>query len=128
MKKIIMCLMTIIASTLLCGCPPSLYNYKNIDSERMLQLQQADIDQSVKAVKPLDHWVAKSAEIIVPNQKICQTIIYGKTFMTSNDIVDTLAKGNFINFNGVADRIIKRNLFETAKKNNRYRWLRNKQI
>lgn len=115
MNKLILCLIAVMVSTILCGCAPTLYNYKNfhnIDSQRMLQLQQADIDQSVRAVKPLENCIAKSAVIVIPDRKIRQILIYGKTFMTPKSVIDTLSESTFFVHNGLAESIIKRNIFE----------------
>ena len=118
MKKLVPYLIAIMASIILCGCASTKYNYKNhtnIGSQQLLQLQQADSDQEIRAVKPLENWVAKSAEIIIPNRKICQTLI-SNTFMQPRSVIDTLAESNHIRFDTRAEEIIKRNIFRITKK------------
>lgn len=119
MNKLISYLIVIMALTLLCGCASGKYTYKGLtysDPQHSLQLQQADRNQEVRAIKPLENWIAKSAEIIVPNRKICQILISNKTFMTPQSAIDYLTESNFLSFNARAEQIIKRKIFERIKK------------
>ena len=118
MNKFILYLAAIMVSTILCGCATTTYTYKNVtytNPQELFQAFQANNDQLVRAVQPLDNCVAKSAIIVIPDRKICQLLI-DKTFMTSKSVIDHHAEINFLYFNGRADQIIKRNIFETTKK------------
>ncbi len=118
MNKFILYLAAIMALTIFCGCATTTYTYKNAtytNPQELIKAIQANNDQLVRAVQPLDNCVAKSAIIVVPDRKICQLLI-DKTFMTSKSLIDHHAETNFLYFNGRADQIIKRNIFETTKK------------
>ena len=119
MNKFVLYLVVFMASTTLCGCSPPGMIYKNVyyrNSQDFFQVLKADVDQQVSAVKPLQNGVAKSAEIVVPDLKICQIYISNKTFMSSKSSIDDCTKSNFLMFNGMAEKIIKRNIFGTTKK------------
>ncbi|MGV8058996.1 MAG: hypothetical protein AB2L12_13390 [Smithellaceae bacterium] len=119
MNKLMLILAAITASTILYGCASTTYTYKNVtytNPQERFQAIQTNNDQLVRAVKPLDNFLAKSAIIVVPDRKICQILIGNKTFMTSKNVIDHSTEVNFLYFNSRADQIIKRNIFETTKK------------
>ena len=118
MNKLILCLIAVMVSTILCGCAPPGMIYKNVyyrNSQEFFQVRKADIDQQVSAVKPLENWVAKSAEIVIPDLKICQIHVI-KSFTSPKSSIDDCTESVFLNFKGVAEKIIKRNIFGTKKK------------
>lgn len=108
-------LVAIMASTILCGCATSTtYTYKNViytNPQDVFQAIQANNDHTITAVKPLDDWVAESAEIIV-----CRKIIYNAYNKIPKNVRKFHTEASFLAFNGVAEKLIRRNIFKITKK------------
>jgi len=115
MNKFISYLVAIMASIILCGCATPTYTYKNItytNPQDVFQAIQADNDQIISVVKPLDEWLAESAEIVLPSREI----IYNAYNEFPRNHRDFHTEASFLSYNGQAERIIKRNIFKITKK------------
>lgn len=107
------------ASVILYGCNDLRYAAKgggSMSPQEYIQITQANNDQAVRTVKPLEHRIAKSAVIIVPDRKICKIFMLNKVSMPKPIYAKTQTEITFLIFNSMAEKIIKRNIFETTKK------------